>query len=132
MPRAKRQKVDKTPNGTMQGASSSHAWADLPSQLQTALPKANKAAETDGQLKAFTTSNAIVAPATFGIKAAGSNNSLLVTVENGKASIRTGDASDALFTLSALPEQWQEFFKQTPVSPYQSVSNQIPCRNNAY
>lgn len=104
----------------MTNSSSSHAWADLPSQLETALPKANKAAESDGQLKAFTTSNAITAPATFGIKAAGSDNTILVTVENGKAEIRSGNKSEALFVLSALPEQWQEFFKETPVAPYQS------------
>ncbi|KAK4548161.1 hypothetical protein LTR36_010030 [Oleoguttula mirabilis] len=103
-----------------QSASSPHAWADLPAQLEAALPKANEAATTDGQLLAFTTSNAIDAPATFGIKAAGSDNALLVTVTNGKAQIRTGSTDDALFTLSALPEQWQEFFRQTPVAPYQS------------
>jgi len=84
------------------------------------LPKANTAAENDGQLKAFTTSNAITAPATFGIKAAGSNNAVLVTVTNGKAELRTGDPGEAAFVLSALPEQWQEFFKQTPIAPYQS------------
>lgn len=32
----------------------------------------------------------------------------------------TGTPKDALFTLSALPEQWQEFFRETPVAPYQS------------
>lgn len=117
MPRPKRQKV----NGDMsQGSSSAHAWADLPSQLTEALPKASKAAKSDGQLDAFTTSNAIDRPATFAIKSAGSDNAVLVTVTNGKAEIRSGDNSEALFTLSALPEQWQEFFKQTPVAPYQS------------
>lgn len=114
---SKRQKTNGTANGT---ASSGHAWADLPSQLKDALPKANKAAESDGQLAAFTTSNAITEPATFGIKAAGSDNTLLVTVSNGKAEIKTGSAKEGVFVLSALPEQWQEFFKQTPVAPYQS------------
>lgn len=99
---------------------SAHSWADLPAQLESALAKANKAGETDGQLLAFTTSNAIDQPVTFGIKAAGSDNTLLVTVTNGKASIHSGLSRDALFVLSALPEQWQEFFKQTPVAPYQS------------
>lgn len=95
-------------------------WADLPSQLQAALSQANAAAAEDEQLKAFTTSNAIVSPATFGIKGAGSQHAILVTVSNGKAQMSTGDPSKALFTLSALPEQWQEFFRQTPVAPYQS------------
>ena len=115
MPRpAKRQKANDN-NGTM-----AHAWSDLPAQLQTALPKANKAGNTDGQLKAFVTSGAIDSSATFGIKSAGSDNAILVTVTNGKADIRTGDTKDCLFVLTALPEQWQEFFKQTPVAPYQS------------
>ena len=104
----------------MQGTSSAHAWADLPSVLQTALPKVQQAASSDGQLKAFTTSDAITSSATFGIKAAGSNNAILVTVSNGSIELRSGDTKDAVFTLSALPEQWQEFFKQTPVAPYQS------------
>ena len=115
MPRSKRQKT----NGNM-SESSSHAWADLPSQLEASLDKANKVAANDGQLSAFTTSNAIAEPATFGIKSAGSPNAILVTVTNGKAEIRTGTTDKALFVLSALPEQWKEFFKQTPVAPYQS------------
>jgi len=104
----------------MSESTTSHAWADLPSQLEAALPKANEVAQNDGQLRAFTASNAIDAPATFGIKAAGSPSTILVTVTNGKAQIRTGKADEALFVLSALPDQWHEFFKQTPVAPYQS------------
>jgi hypothetical protein len=114
MPRPKRQKVS---NGT---ANMAHAWSDLPSALSAALPKANEAAKTDGQLKSFTTSNAIEAPATFGIKSGGSDSAILVTVTNGKADIRSGSAKEALFCLNAQPEQWQEFMKQTPVMPYQS------------
>lgn len=117
MPRPKRQK---TSDMAANGNASSHPWADLPNQLGDAIQKASKLAESDGQLSAFTTSNAIEAPATFGIKGAGSDNTILVTVTNGKADIRSGSEKDALFTLSALPEQWQEFFKQTPVMPYQS------------
>jgi len=119
MPRPKRQKTTET-NMQNGSSTSSHPWADLPAQLSEALGKANMAAKTDEQLAAFTASNAIIAPATFGIKGAGSANTILVTVTNGKAEIRSGKSSEALFTLSALPEQWQEFFKQTPVMPYQS------------
>jgi len=106
----------------MQGTSSAHAWADLPSALSTTLPEVNSTASSDGQLKAFITSDAIVSPAVFGIKAAGSNNCVLVTVSNGKCEVRGGDAGEAkpAFVLSALPEQWEQFFKQTPVAPYQS------------
>lgn len=104
----------------MSSDSSAHAWADLPSVLGASLSKANAAAQSDGQLKAFTTSDAIASSATFGIKSAGSDNTILVTAANGKVDLRSGDAKEALFVLSALPEQWQEFFKQTPVAPYQS------------
>lgn len=97
-----------------------HAWSDLPAALSEALPKASKAAQNDGQLKAFTTTDAITAPATFGFKSADSDKTIIVTITNGKADIRTGSPKECLFVLSALPEQWQEFMRQTPVMPYQS------------
>lgn len=103
----------------MTTTSSSHAWTDLPSRLATAIPDARAAANNDGQLKAFANSEAIDAPATFGIKSAGSDNIVAVTVSNGKTDIRTGELSECSFVLSALPEQWEQFFKQTPVAPYQ-------------
>lgn len=118
MPRPKRQKT--TDAGMSNSSSSNHAWADLPLQLSGAIEDANKAAQKDGQLSAFLHSDAITAPATFGIKGAGSDNAILTTVSKDKVDIRTGSTKDAEFTLSALPEQWQEFFKQTPVMPYQS------------
>lgn len=102
------------------GQPQAHAWADLPSALEASLSKATKAAASDEQLKAFTTSDAITDSATFGIKAAGSDETLLVTVNNGKIALHKGTAKDALFVLSALPQQWEQFFQQTPVSPYQS------------
>jgi hypothetical protein len=123
---SKRQKTDgvadmQNGNGHTNGGSA-HAWDDLTAALSDAIPKAQKATESDGQLEAFTTSNAIDAPATFGIKSSGSPNTILVTVTNGKAEIHSGKTSDGLFTLSALPEQWQEFMKQTPVSPVSRTS----------
>lgn len=95
-------------------SSSAHAWSDLPAALQAILPKVTSDAASDGQLKAFTTSDAITSSATFGIKAAGGDGVILVTASNGKVSLHTGNEKDALFTLSALPEQWEQFFKQTP------------------
>jgi len=109
MPRPKRQKTSDT---AMSESSSNHPWADLPAQLSGAIEKANKAAQSDGQLSAFIRSDAITESATFGIKGAGSDNAILTTVsKGGKISIRTGTTTDAEFTLSALPEQWQEFFQ---------------------
>lgn len=97
-----------------------HAWTDLPSQLESAIPKANNIAAEDGNLKNFVVSDAITGSTTFGIKSAGSDSAVLTTVSNGKVEIRTGSSKDAVFSLVALPEQWQEFFKQTPKMPYQS------------
>lgn len=99
---------------------STHAWADLPGALSSSLQDAQSLAQSDGQLKAFTTSDAIVEPATFGVIAAGSDDAVVVTVSNGKTDVRSGSPNDCLFILSALPEQWEQFFKQTPVAPYQS------------
>ncbi len=111
MPRPKRQKT----NDTM-----AHAWTNLPSQLESAIPKANQDANNDENLKYFAHSNAITESTTFGIKSAGSDEAILTTVTNGKVEIRTGNSKDGVFSLVALPEQWQEFFKQTPKMPYQS------------
>lgn len=105
-------------NGNTNG-SSSGSWDDLPAALGPSLKKAQQLANDDGQLTAFTTSDAITGPVTFGIVAAGSKSVVVITVSNGKANIGTGEAKDCLFVLSALPEQWSEFFKQTPVAPYQ-------------
>jgi len=116
MPQAKKQKT--ATNGNM--GSQAHAWTDLPSQLTSAIEKVNQVSSKDAQLQGFTTSNAIEGPATWGVKSHGSDDVILCTVTNGKAELRTGSSKDALFTLVAQPEQWQEFFKQTPVAPYQS------------
>jgi pimeloyl-ACP methyl ester carboxylesterase len=97
-----------------------HAWADLPAQLSAAIPKFNDLLKTDAQYLAFANTAAITAPVTFGIKAEGSDNAVLVTVNDGKGLATTGSHKKALFTLSALPEQWQEFFKPVPIAPYQS------------
>lgn len=98
---------------------STHAWADLPNALSKSLSEAKKLLQDDGQLKAFTTSDAIVDSSTFGIMASGSESAVVVTVSNGKVDIRPGKPDECQFVLSALPEQWEQFFKQTPVAPYQ-------------
>ncbi|KAF2020456.1 alpha/beta-hydrolase [Aaosphaeria arxii CBS 175.79] len=95
-------------------------WSDLTSALSGSSSKFTELLQSDPQLKAFTTTNAIDKPVTFGIKSSGSDNTLLITVTNGSAKSSTGTSKDALFTLSALPEQWEQFFKPVPVAPYQS------------
>jgi len=96
------------------------SWSDFPAALKGSLDKLTQLLQSDDQLRAFTTSNAIDKPVTFGIKSSGSDNGLLITVTNGSAKASTGSTKDALFVLSALPEQWGQFFKEVPVAPYQS------------
>ncbi|PVH70071.1 alpha/beta-hydrolase [Cadophora sp. DSE1049] len=100
--------------------SNQHAWADLPSQLKNAVPKFNNLLLKDPQFQAFADTPEIKSPITFGIKAAGSDNAVLITVNNKSGVAETGSHKKALFTLSALPGQWQEFFKPVPEMPYQS------------
>ena len=102
------------------GSHTTHTWSDLPKQLEATIPASSKLLARDAQYKAFADTPSITSPFTFGIKAAGSDSSVLVTVGNGIGKVTTGDYKNALFTLSALPEQWEEFFKPVPVSPYQS------------
>ncbi|KAJ8117542.1 hypothetical protein OPT61_g1293 [Boeremia exigua] len=95
-------------------------WDDLSKALGGSKDKFSKLLQSDAQLKAFTTSDAIDKSATFGIKSSGSDNTILIEVNNGSAKASTGTSKDALFTLSALPEQWEQHFKETPAMPYQS------------
>lgn len=99
-----------------------HAWSDLPAALggEQKLSKANDTLKTDPQYLAFTNTDAIVDSITFGIKATGNDSTILVTVSGGKGLVKVGSPDAAKFTLVALPEQWEEFFKPVPKMPYQS------------
>ncbi|KAK0118360.1 hypothetical protein ONS95_012648 [Cadophora gregata] len=83
-------------------------------------PSRNSTISKDPQFQAFADTPEIKYPITFGIKAAGSDNAVFVTVNSKSGVAEIGDHKKALFTLSALPEQWQEFFKPVPAMPYQS------------
>jgi hypothetical protein len=95
-------------------------WSDITAALKDSQDKLTELLQSDAQLKAFTTSNAIEKEVSFGIKSSGSDNTLLVTVSNGSAKVSTGTSKDALFTLSAPPEQWEQHFQPVPQVPYQS------------
>lgn len=99
--------------------SNMHAWSDLTQPLKAAVSKTSSLLAKDDQFQAFANTPELQ-PLTFGIKAAGSDNSILITVKNKYGSAATGSHKDAVFTLSALPEQWEEFFKPVPAMPYQS------------
>ena len=112
-----------TTNGNTQDLSEdARNWNDLAYALEQegGITKANKLFKRDGQLSAFTTSDAITSPVTFGIKSSGSDSTILVTISNSNVDAKTGHAHSAIFTLSALPFQWREFFKPIPPVPYQS------------
>ena len=103
-----------------QANGTAHAWTDLSSQLKKAVSGLDKAIAKDKEFQAFANTRAITKPVVFGIKAAGSNQPILITVEDSKGYATTNKSAKPEFTLVALPEQWQEFFKQKPEMPYQS------------
>lgn len=95
-------------------------FSDLPNALKGSLDKLPGLLSSDAQLKAFTATNAIDKPVTFGYKSSGSDNALLITVSNGSVKSNVGSGKEASFVLCARPEQWAQFFKDVPVAPYQS------------
>ncbi|KAK3060184.1 hypothetical protein LTS18_009131, partial [Coniosporium uncinatum] len=102
------------------GSNDATAWASLPEKLDQAVSKLGSELSNDGTFKAFTNTKALTKPVTFGFKAAGSDDAVLITASQGKGEANSGKTSDAEFVLSALPEQWSEFFQQVPKAPYQS------------
>ena len=97
-----------------------HPWHNLPRQLEGILNKFNQTINKDPQFLAFTNTDHISTPITFSIKSIGSDNAILCTFEQGHGHARVGTYTDGLFSLSALPDQWQNMFKKNPGVPYQS------------
>ncbi|KAF2865285.1 Alpha/Beta hydrolase protein [Massariosphaeria phaeospora] len=95
-------------------------WSDVPEALKGSFDKFAELLQSDSALKAFTTSDAITQSTIFGIKSSGSDNAILIAVTNASVKASTGSSKDTLFTLSALPEQWEHFFKDVPEAGYQS------------
>lgn len=56
----------------------------------------------------------------FAVKASGIEEVLLVTFQNGKATVEITNSSHPTFTLTARPEDWNEFFAVVPKPVYQS------------
>ncbi|KAB8349572.1 hypothetical protein FH972_023596 [Carpinus fangiana] len=107
----------------------SASFAKLGVALDSTLQKANAAAASDPQLQGFISTQAITEKATFGVQAAGSDSIVLIDVAPGTVSMRSGDVKEASFVLSALPEQWQQFFKKDPDVPYQSYWGLVGMNN---
>ncbi|TVY75769.1 hypothetical protein LSUE1_G005326 [Lachnellula suecica] len=111
---------------------STRAWSDLPVQLQSALLKLPSLFATDSQFQAFANTLENEDHFTFGVKSAGADKTwaiILIRVSKSKTLASIGSYEDALFTLSALPQQWEEFFKAVPLAPYQSYWGLLGLNN---
>lgn len=80
-----------------------HAWTDLSAQLNKAVAQLDKDIANDGQFQVFANTRAITKPVTFVIRAAGSNQPILITVEDNKGNTATSKFSKPEFTLVAFP-----------------------------
>ena len=96
------------------------SWSDLPSKLESKIAELNHIFTVDEQFLAFTDTNAIAQPLTFGWKSVGFDNAVLCTVSWRKGRISIGKASEAAFTLCALPHQWERLYQRIPGPFYQS------------
>lgn len=97
-----------------------HTWHNLSTQLGRALPSFNEKIKHDPQFLAFTNTDHISQDITFAIKSAGSDDVILFTFNQSTGHARVGKSTEALFSLVALPTQWESLFKKNPVMPYQS------------
>ncbi|KAL9087515.1 MAG: hypothetical protein Q9165_006626 [Trypethelium subeluteriae] len=97
--------------------------SDLITQLggDEVVLKLSHALQSDQQFLAFTDTDALASPVTFGIKSTESERAILVTVCNDSSYAR-GKASDnePRFTIAALSEQWKRFFQKIPQPGFQS------------
>lgn len=97
-----------------------HSWTDLPAQIHSSFEKLNKSLASDPQLQAFTDTQSARNPVTYGWKSAGCDHAVLCTVYKDLTMVKSGTISEAAFLLSALPEQWYEFYQPVPKPPFQS------------
>lgn len=95
-------------------------WLSLPSQLQPSIPKLNRLLTADEQFLAFSDTEAISKPLTFGWKSVGADKAVLCTVSFRKGVVTIRKASDATFTLCALLQQWENPYQPVPAHFYQS------------
>ncbi|OJZ80195.1 hypothetical protein ASPFODRAFT_76018 [Aspergillus luchuensis CBS 106.47] len=97
-----------------------HPWHNLPSQLGHVLDLFNEAVNHDPQFLAFTESGHISQDVSFAIKSIGSDEAIIFTFNRERGHARMGQYTDALFSLAALPSQWEKLFMKNPQMPYQS------------
>ncbi|RKK85021.1 hypothetical protein BFJ69_g1720 [Fusarium oxysporum] len=116
--------ITATPQAPNQASSLSiamdlRAWTNLEERLGPTVEKLQGRLNEDQQLRAFTETG-IKEHVLFGWAAAGHEAGMLCSVGNGRVNIRSGQVTDAAFVLSALPEQWQQFYSSSPEPPFQS------------
>ena len=102
---------------------SESAWTNLPQKLggEDIVGRLNKALKTDPQFLAFVRSDALTESVTFGIVTSSTTDALLVEVSNGRGCASLGRSSENVsFTITALPDQWSNFFQQTPPPGFQN------------
>jgi hypothetical protein len=99
---------------------SASLWSNLGDRLQPALDKLNVHLAQDEQLRAFADTGGLDQTLVFGWAAKGSAEGLLCSVRRDMAHVTAGKVSDAAFVLSALPEQWRQFYEPKPLPSFQS------------
>lgn len=98
-----------------------HAWQSLPNAMSRSVLSLSKALQGDPQWQAFVDTKAIIESVTIGVQSQGSKEAILVSVDSGaRTTARTGNPSEADFTLAAKAEQWEKFFDKDPKAPYTS------------
>ena len=99
------------------------SWPDVVKQLcgDQSVLKLNQALQSDEQFLAFIDTDALTSPVTFCIKLAENESAVFVTVCNDSsyASKKIKD-DEPLFTISASPEQWEQYFQNIPKPGFQS------------
>ena len=111
---------------------STSLWADLVKQLggNQFILNLNQALGSDRQFLAFTHTDALAFPIVFGIKSAEGHSSILVHVSNhlSYASEQTSQHKEPLFSISASPEEWEQFFQKVPQPGFQNFWGMIRYR----
>jgi hypothetical protein len=97
---------------------STSVWSNLGDRLQPALEKLNQHLAHDEQLRAFSDTGGLDQTIHFGWTAKGSDQGLLCAVRRDEAHVTAGNVSEAAFVLSALPDQWQQFYEPKPLPSY--------------
>ena len=88
----------------------------FPKSLETQFEAIEKAVANDEDFK----SSAKAASLVFGLKSGESNDTLVVSVDGGKAGLSLTQSPAAAFTLSARGSDWEQFLAPKPKAPFQS------------